>query len=271
MIGSPQTTLAGFDFPIGVPAAYARKANISRFTEVLEVAGTGESSDFYRVCDKDVEISLHRPFYPRVSSSTARQAHLVCALGVDSIDMLRRTCERQTETRKAACSLFWTLGGNQVGKAAISGWRTILQPAMREGAMLWPFDGSLAELSQSNRLVLCETYPAEAYGHIGVRFATGASKQAERPACGKRVFDLSLFRTRHKVQRLNAPRNRSGVWTAQERGRSFRRRHGSFGHDRSRGWQETCGSVVRREVRVRRLDSGPTVALFFGPFRRSGG
>ena len=110
LLGLPQPTLAGFDFPIGIPVTYARKAEISNFTELLEVLGTGVWSDFYRVCEEDSEISLRRPFYPRVSSSKARQAHLLAALGVGDIDALRRACERQTETRRAACSLFWTLG-----------------------------------------------------------------------------------------------------------------------------------------------------------------
>jgi hypothetical protein len=191
LLGLPQPTLAGFDFPIGVPAAYARKANVSRFTELLEVVGTGDWLEFYRVCDRDDEISLHRPFYPRVSSSKARQAHLLDALGFDDIDVLRRICERQTETRKAACPLFWTLGGNQVGKAAISGWQSVLQPARREGARLWPYDGDLAALSEANRLVICETYPAEAYGHVGVRFAAGASKQRQTDRRGAAASLLS--------------------------------------------------------------------------------
>jgi hypothetical protein len=179
LLGLPQPTLAGFDFPIGVPAAYARKAEISSFTELLEGLGAGVWSEFYRVCEEDKEISLRRPFYPRVSSSKARQVHLLAALGVGDIDALRRACERQTETRRAACSLFWTLGGNQVGKAAISGWQSVLGPAKRGGAVLWPFEGDLAALSKADRLVICETYPAEAYGHIGVRFAPGASKQRQ--------------------------------------------------------------------------------------------
>ena len=179
LLGLPQPTLAGFDFPVGVPAAYAQKAKVSRFTELLEVLGAGDWLEFYRVCEEDKEISLRRPFYPRVSSSKARQVHLLAALGVGDIDALRRACERQTKTRRAACSLFWTLGGNQVGKAAISGWRDVVQPARRGGALLWPFDGDLAALSKGNHLVICETYPAEAYGHIGVRFAPGASKQRQ--------------------------------------------------------------------------------------------
>jgi hypothetical protein len=114
LLGLPQPTLAGFDFPIGVPAAYARKAKVSSFTDLLEALGDGDWSEFYCVCEESKEISLHRPFYPRVSSPRARQDHLLTALGVGDIDALRRKCERRTDTRKAACSLFWTLGGNQV-------------------------------------------------------------------------------------------------------------------------------------------------------------
>lgn len=131
------------------------------------------------MCDTAEEISLHRPFYPQVSSKNARQDHLRERLGVGDVKILRRYCERQTETRKAACPLFWTLGANQVGKAAISGWRDVIQPARKAGALLWPFDGDLTALSESGRLVICETYPAEAYGHVCVRFAPGASKQRQ--------------------------------------------------------------------------------------------
>lgn len=179
LLSLPEPTLAGFDFPIGIPAAYARKAKVSRFTELLELLGTGEWSDFYRVCDTDEEISLRRPFYPRVSSRNAKQRHLLARLDVAAVDELRRLCDRQTATRRAACPLFWTLGANQVGKAAISGWRDLVQHARRAGALLWPFDGDLAALSQSGRLVICETYPAEAYGHIGVRFPSGTSKRKQ--------------------------------------------------------------------------------------------
>jgi hypothetical protein len=190
LLGLPQPTLAGFDFPIGVPAAYARKAKVSSFTDFLEALGEGDWSEFYRVCEESKEISLHRPFYPRVSSSKARQIHLRDALGFGDIDALR-VCERRTKTRKAGCSLFWTLGGNQVGKAAISGWRDVVQPSRKAGALLWPFDGELTALSESGSLVICETYPAEAYGHVGVQLPAGASKrnQTDRREAMRSVFE----------------------------------------------------------------------------------
>lgn len=41
-----------------------------------------------------------------------------------------RKASASSAARRAACPLFWTLGGNQAGKAAIAGWRDILQPAL---------------------------------------------------------------------------------------------------------------------------------------------
>lgn len=80
-----------------------------------------------------------------------------------------------TENRRAACSLFWTLGANQVGKGAISGWREVIRPAIERGTRLWPFDGALAELARTPGLVIAETYPAEAY-QVGAAFRPGESK-----------------------------------------------------------------------------------------------
>jgi hypothetical protein len=177
LLGSPQPTLAGFDFPIGLPAAFGQKTRFSSFIEAIVAFGIDEWSRFYEVSESAEDISLHRPFYPRVASSSARQAHLLRALGVDNVDALRRQCERATNDRRAACVLFWTLGGNQVGKAAICGWQEVVHPARREGALLWPFDGTLPSLAGAGRLVICETYPAEAYRHVDVKFRRGGRKQ----------------------------------------------------------------------------------------------
>jgi hypothetical protein len=53
------------------------------------LAGLRKSwSKFYDVADIADEISLSRPFYPRRSSSTARQIHLLEAHGCRSIEDL---------------------------------------------------------------------------------------------------------------------------------------------------------------------------------------
>ena len=92
------------------------------------------------------EIAITRPFYPRSSSKGVTRAELVAGLGVSSFDDLLRICERRTEHRQAACSLFWTLGGNQVGKGALTGWQEIIRPALLRGAKPWPFDAFLGLL-----------------------------------------------------------------------------------------------------------------------------
>lgn len=183
--------LAGFDFPIGVPAVYGTLSGERDFDRLLAQVGQGRWSRFFEVCEKPQEISIDRPFYPRVSSNVVRQSHLLERLGVASIDGLRRASERATEARRAACALFWTLGGNQVGKAAISGWQDVIRPARLEGAGLWPFDGDLSALAAGRRVVLAETYPAEAYGHVGVAFDRGGSKQrqADRRAATRNLIE----------------------------------------------------------------------------------
>lgn len=171
--------LAGFDFPIGLPSAYGVRTGLADFSTAVSAFGEGIWSDFYNVSEDASQIAITRPFYPRRSLSAKKQSHLVDAHGVDSINDLRRRCELRTSDRAAACSLFWTLGGNQVGKAAIAGWREVIVPARRAGAMLWPFDGDLISLSSDGNLILAETYPGEAYRHIGVKFARAESKRRQ--------------------------------------------------------------------------------------------
>ena len=180
--------LLGFDFPIGLPSAYARSVGIDSFPGALDQFGAGLWAQFWDVAATEAEIGPYRPFYPMRPGGTS-QAHLTSRLGL-SMAELTRECERATiGGRRAACALFWTLGGNQVGKGALSGWREMLQPARRPDgghAALWPFEGPLSQLIEQRRLVIAETYPTEFYGHLGVRFAGGAGggkrSQAARAA-----------------------------------------------------------------------------------------
>jgi hypothetical protein len=124
----------------------------SRRTEAIAVRRREESS-----CD--------RRSYP-YKTGGKKQQHLLDALKAADINELRRKCEIGREGRRAACSLFWTLGPNQVGKAAIIGWRDVLAPAWGydKSVVLWPFDGSLDELLKPGNILIVETYPAECYG-----------------------------------------------------------------------------------------------------------
>ena len=176
----------GFDFPIGLPRAYAALAGIAAFRGALAGLGTGEWADFYRVAARREEVGLRRPFYPDTPGRKGDRArrHLHEALGLDAAGLLRR-CDRPW-----AEALFWTLGGRQVGKAAIDGWRELLAPSLRGGRLdlaLWPFDGQLHELAGRRGVVVAETYPRECYGHLGVSFAPtptsphpGKRRQADR-------------------------------------------------------------------------------------------
>jgi hypothetical protein len=158
--------LVGFDFPIGVPIAWARRASIGSFRGLLGELRTGWT-DFREPAAVPSEISLRRPFYPRRPGGTSR-AQLCRALEIAWPDLLR-ACERAGPTRREACPLFWILGANQVGRGALLGWYEVLLPALEDPSVaLWPFDGPLDALLARTCTVIAETYPAEAYGHLGL-------------------------------------------------------------------------------------------------------
>jgi len=196
--GLTSCILVGFDFPIGLPYRYAEKAGISDFLAWLPGLGQGEWSDFYQVAETRDQISLHRPFFPWKPGGTSRQV-LTGRLDLDTFDDLLRECERAHPARRAACPLFWTLGGQQVGKAALFGWKEVLIPALLAQAgqqqdagsadsafrkvAIWPFSGALETLLQSGSTVIVETYPAEFYTRLSVKFTHSQTGQKS----GKRV------------------------------------------------------------------------------------
>jgi hypothetical protein len=198
-IGSGGCALVGFDFPIGIPASYARLVGVTAFKPFLRELGKSKWADFYNVARVPSEISIHRPFYP-FRPGQARQAHLLSALGLAHIDDLRRECEKKRPNRRPACPLFWTLGANQVGKGAIVGWRDVLAPALNNGkdVLLWPFGGDLHDLLLPDKIVVVETYPAECYCWFLPQPLRGKRKQEVRRAVGRHLtkwaatLDLAL-------------------------------------------------------------------------------
>jgi len=169
--------LAGFDFPVGLPRAYAAAVGATFFPDLLAELGHGPWARFSDVAQTAGEISLHRPFYPMRPGGTTR-AQLSDALGIDP-RALRRRCEgRDAEV------LFWTLGGKQVGKAALSGWR--LLAAAADGTAgggpvrLWPFHGPLRTLlgEPASSAVVVETYPREFYRYVRPDPGPGAARRA---------------------------------------------------------------------------------------------
>jgi hypothetical protein len=175
--GGEGPVFAGFDFPIGLPAAYADRVALDDFLVALPRFGEGEWADFYHVATCPGEIAPHRPFYPKRPGGT-RRAQLITGLGLTAPVELLRACDRAHENRHAAAPIFWTLGAQQVGKGAIAGWREVLAPARRAAdfdVVIWPFSGRLRDLFRRGRVVVAETYPAECYGHIGVDLRRGTT------------------------------------------------------------------------------------------------
>ncbi len=170
----------GFDFPIGLPRKYAGRAGIAGFPDMLPRFGAGAWVEFYTPANTREEISLARPFYPRVPGGTKKQ-DLVDGLGLQDPEDLLRRCDRSSVISGVACGLFWTLGANQCGKAAISGWRDVLAPAMcRDEISLWPFDGDLEELLRPGKITVGEVYPAAIYPQLGIAHAFGKTAQEAR-------------------------------------------------------------------------------------------
>ena len=174
-------TLAGFDFAIGLPASYLVKIEPD-FFQLLSLLGQEPWHEFALVANSPDEITRYRPFYPNRSQRGVKRADLARRLDIN-FDELFRACERATLSRSEASPVFWTLGGKQVGKAALSGWKDILAPARKRGAKLWPFEGPLSSLA-SNALTLAETYPAEAYRHIGLTGTIHKRSQEGRRTAG---------------------------------------------------------------------------------------
>lgn len=172
--------IAGFDFPIGLPAQYARASGLETFRQALDQFGAGEWLGFYDVAEEPADIGLHRPFYP-MRPGGKEQIHLFDRLGLRRDQLLRR-CECLSRGQM----LFWTLGPNQVGRAAIHGWQSLLAPQADEVA-LWPFDGRLEELAAQRRPVVVETFPRIARRSM---FDTDVTKaRAAHPATARNLRD----------------------------------------------------------------------------------
>ncbi len=173
----------GVDLPLGLPRAFAeRHARAADFPAFLR--GLTNDAPFFDVCATLDEISPLRPFYPtRGIAGMTRAAHAT-ALGLGPPSGLSRACDRATATRPAGASLFWTLGANQTGKAAITAWRDWLLPALAgpQPPRLWPFEGRLHDLLAPGAVVVAETYPAEAMRQRGLRMGGSKRRQSDRAA-----------------------------------------------------------------------------------------
>lgn len=154
----------GLDVPLGVPRAWAEAAGARSFREVLGAIRDDRWPHLLDPAPTAADISTLRPFYPRAPGGT-RQADLVRALRLASVDDLRRECDRAvTGVMGSAAPVFWLVGAQQVGKAAITAWLEVVAPAAElDHVRLWPMDGALNDLLAPGTAVLAEVYPRAAY------------------------------------------------------------------------------------------------------------
>ena len=102
---------------------------------------------------------------------------------------LSRACDRATAERPAGAPLFWTLGANQSGKAAIAAWQDMLLPALAERRRrpALAVRRRLSVLLAPGAVALAETYPAEALRHLGIRLKGSKRRQADRAAVASQL------------------------------------------------------------------------------------
>ncbi|HTI82882.1 MAG TPA: DUF429 domain-containing protein [Acetobacteraceae bacterium] len=172
----------GVDMPLGLPRAYAARLPERDFVDFLGSMAT--RPDFFQVCATLADLAPDRPFYPaRGVQGMTRAAHAL-AIGLGGAADLSRACDRATIERPAGAPLFWTLGANQSGRAAIAGWQHMVLPALAQGdlARLWPFAGSFRSLLAPGKVALAETYPAEALRHLGLVLKGSKRRRSDRAA-----------------------------------------------------------------------------------------
>src|SRR5258708_7789993 len=170
----------GVDLPIGVPRTYAAQRPEPGFLQFVETIRGWP--DFFRVCEQLADIRQDRPFYPARGIKGMTRASHAAALGLGSASGLSRACDRATAERPPGAPLFWTLGANQSGKAAIAAWRDMLLPALAAdtGVRLWPFHGPFRALLAPGIVAVAEPYPAEARRHLGIKLRGSKRRQADR-------------------------------------------------------------------------------------------
>ncbi|MCS6891203.1 MAG: hypothetical protein RMK64_08475 [Rhodovarius sp.] len=172
----------GLDLPLGLPRAYAAGCAEEDFPSFLR--GLADRPGFFAVNETLATVGRDRPFYPARGVKGMTRLSLAQALGLPDAAALCRWCDLATAERPAGAPLFWTLGANQSGKAAIAAWRDWLAPALAAGApyALWPFQGGLVDLLAPGRAVLAEVYPAEALRQLGLRLSGSKRDCAARRA-----------------------------------------------------------------------------------------
>ena len=198
----------GLDVPLGLPRGFARHRAEADFPAFL--AARTADARFFTVHDDLAEVTPQAPFYPRRPVKGVSRAAHAAALGLAGPAALNRWCDAATALRPAGAPVFWTLGANQSGKAAIAAWRDWLAPALASGAPfdLWPFAGPLASLLRPGRLALAEVYPAEALRQLGLRLPG-----SKRATDARRALAGPLRAAMRRLRAIPTPEMLAGIET----------------------------------------------------------
>ena len=212
--------LVAIDAALGFPERYVRATGQASFVEaLLWLAERGGLEEEWSEGQPGVPTAWQpeRPFF-RVPPGTGALTRFVDAAGGRSMVL------RQIEGRAGAKPVFVLSGiPGTVGSGSRELFKELVPMLRSEQAplKLWPFDGTLAELTASAQIVLAEAYPRSAYA-----VALGASAP---------FSPLSLAKSRERVRREALDKllgeawicenavdvGRSGVAAAQEREDEF--------------------------------------------------
>lgn len=158
------SVLLGFDVPLGVPCSLLSRRHsmfsATTFRELLQERGCDPA--FFHESKDATCWSPKRPFFavPRGDGSLSAFSQAAQRYGIN--------LKREIEILTGGKSLFITRGiPGSVGSSVVSLWREIAEAAnQRQTFALWPFDGSLGDLSSGPGVVVGEIYPRAAYATV---------------------------------------------------------------------------------------------------------
>jgi 8-oxo-dGTP diphosphatase len=149
--------LIGIDAVLGLPTAFARVAGCSGFVDAL--SWLESSGGLREEAESAATWRPERPFF-RVPAGPGGLTAFYDAAGGSSAML------RQIELRTGAKSVFVLSGiPGSVGSGSRALWQELAPMVDRAGRelRLWPFEGSVAELTSQSSLILAEVYPRAAY------------------------------------------------------------------------------------------------------------
>ena len=153
-----------FDLPLGVPESYARTIGsilgLKRQTDFLRILkAVAPRPDFFEPTTEASDWQHVRPFFAVPPGDGGFNSYRDAAAR-HAVDLYRGI-----DKRTGANSLFVKSGiPGSVGSAACAFW-TELAPHLssERDFAVWPFEGNLADLLESRRMVLAEIYPRVSY------------------------------------------------------------------------------------------------------------